>query len=258
MNLNKTQWEKILSIVLAAVLAIAAVSGWVVTPILPPAADTEARLREKISIDARDSAYLYNGADLVVYSDDHTTAKFTVDGATGDTTIAGALAVSVTRSVNLPLFSWIDCTTNAGAAIGFDTTADTLPDFVNSSTDGLGFQIAWDDTGGSLDVGYICNTVQVPANYGSGGALTLRLGMDAVTTNAEFINCQGSINGAALGTVGTTAVTTSTLTSYTCTPTLTSLAAGNSLGLAVYVTATTALDDIVSLYSADFAYTATR
>jgi hypothetical protein len=34
------------------------------------------------------------GRDIVVYSDNSTTSKFSVDGATGDTTIAGNLAVS--------------------------------------------------------------------------------------------------------------------------------------------------------------------
>lgn len=176
--------------------------------------------------------------------------------ATGD--VGAAEIADVTRTINLPLFSWIDCTTNAGAAIGFDTTADTLPDFVNSSTDGLGFQIAWDDTGGSLDVGYVCNTVAIPANYVSGGALTLVMSKDAATTNAEFVNCQGSIDGAALGVLGTTAVAPAAIAAYTCTPTLTGLAAGDSLGVAVYVTATTALDDIVYIHAAEFTYTATQ
>jgi len=44
----------------------------------------EERARERISIDARDDAYLFNGADLYVYSDDHSTQKFHVDGATGN------------------------------------------------------------------------------------------------------------------------------------------------------------------------------
>lgn len=50
-------------------------------------------IRERISIDARDDAYLYNGADLYVYSDDHDTQVFHVDGATGNTTIAGTANV---------------------------------------------------------------------------------------------------------------------------------------------------------------------
>lgn len=170
---------------------------------------------------------------------------------------AGEVA-DVTRLVNLPIYSWYDCTTNGGALIGFDATADALADFVVSNTDGLGGGLAWDDTGGSLDTSNACNTVQVPPDYASGGSIILSIGKDAVTTNAEFINCQGSINGAALGTVGTTAVPTSTIAAYTCTPTLTSLAAGNSLGITIQVTATTAIDDIVTVYSVGFAYTSVQ
>lgn len=107
MNVNKDQWQKVLSIVLSAVLAVAAVLGWVVSPTLN--GQTEARLREKISIDARDDAMLYNGADLVVYSDDHSTEKARIDGATGSLSTSGfykrvpATAISVTQNVTLTL-----------------------------------------------------------------------------------------------------------------------------------------------------------
>jgi len=79
MNISKEQWQKILSIVLSAALAVFAVLGWVIQVESP-----EARaIRERISIDAQDDAYLYNGADLYIYSDNHSTQKFHVDGATG-------------------------------------------------------------------------------------------------------------------------------------------------------------------------------
>ena len=79
MTISKEQWQKILSIVLSAALAVFAVLGWVIQVESP-----EARaIRERISIDAQDDAYLYNGADLYVYSDNHSTQKFHVDGATG-------------------------------------------------------------------------------------------------------------------------------------------------------------------------------
>jgi len=93
MNLNKSQWEKIASIVLGAALAVFAVAGWVVNPATLLEAP-EARLREKISIDARDDAYLYNGADFYVYSDDHATQKMLIDGATGGLTSASTITVT--------------------------------------------------------------------------------------------------------------------------------------------------------------------
>jgi len=59
-----------------------------------PESDIEARLREKISIDARDDAFLYNGADLKIYSDDHSTQKLHIDGATGNIDGEGTLDVA--------------------------------------------------------------------------------------------------------------------------------------------------------------------
>jgi hypothetical protein len=52
-------------------------------------APEERAVRERIAIDARSDSYLYNGADLYVYSDDHSTQKFHVDGATGNLDIEG-------------------------------------------------------------------------------------------------------------------------------------------------------------------------
>ena len=85
--MTKSNWEKIFSILLAAILAILAVSGWVIVPTIME--QPEARLRERISIDARDDAYLYNGADLYFYSDGHATQVAHIDGATGNITGEG-------------------------------------------------------------------------------------------------------------------------------------------------------------------------
>lgn len=76
--MSKEQWQKIGGIVITALLAIAAVMGWYF-PVEPP----EARVRERIAIDARDDAYIYNGADVRWYSDDHSTEIHRVDAAGG-------------------------------------------------------------------------------------------------------------------------------------------------------------------------------
>lgn len=57
-------------------------------------------VRERISIDASEDAYLYNSADLYVYSDAHATQKYHVDGATGNTTIAGTLTATGATVLN--------------------------------------------------------------------------------------------------------------------------------------------------------------
>jgi hypothetical protein len=91
--MTQGKWEKIIGILLAAILAVLAVLGWVISPTLE---QPEARVREKISIDARDDAYLYNGADLYIYSDGHSTQKAHFDGATGNTDLEGTLDVAST------------------------------------------------------------------------------------------------------------------------------------------------------------------
>jgi hypothetical protein len=112
--MTQSKWEKIIGILLAAILAVLAVLGWVISPGLE---QPEARLRERISIDARDDAYLYDGADLYVYSDGHSTQKFHVDGATGnldgegtlniagESTLTGAVGVAGDLTVSAALFN---------------------------------------------------------------------------------------------------------------------------------------------------------
>jgi len=55
-------------------------------------------VRERISIDAGEDAYLHSGADLYVYSDDHSTQKVHIDGATGAIDMEGDLDIAGTAS----------------------------------------------------------------------------------------------------------------------------------------------------------------
>jgi hypothetical protein len=50
--------------------------------------------RERIGIDSRDDCYLYNGADLKAYSDNHSTAKVYIMGDTGNVGVGGTLVVT--------------------------------------------------------------------------------------------------------------------------------------------------------------------
>ena len=83
--MNKEKIQRVAGIVLMAVLAIAAVGGW----FLPIEAPEERAVRERIAIDARDDSYFHSGADVYVYSDDHSTQKLHIDGATGNLDVEG-------------------------------------------------------------------------------------------------------------------------------------------------------------------------
>jgi len=92
------KWMKTLLIALALVAAVAV--GYVALPavfeseetitdpgIIPPSR----AVRERIGIDSRVDSYLYNGADLYGYSDNHSTQKWKLDGGTGAGDFSGDL-----------------------------------------------------------------------------------------------------------------------------------------------------------------------
>lgn len=88
--MTKEQWTKIISIIVSALLAIAAVFGW----FLPVEVPEERAIRERIAFDARDDSYLYQGADLYMYSDDHSSQVLHIDGATGNIDTEGTITAS--------------------------------------------------------------------------------------------------------------------------------------------------------------------
>ena len=162
------------------------------------------------------------------------------------------------RAINFPLLTFIECTTNAGTLIGFDTTADALPDYVNSSTDGTGFVLRYDDTGSTEDTAFICNNFLVPPDYASGGHFRIRALKDAHTAAAEVVNCGVSVNGAALQAVGIVTTTVAASTAYTCTPTIAALVVNDSVSFHLNVTSDSTINDQVDIAAVEFVYTATQ
>jgi len=82
----------------------------------------------------------------------------TTDGTGDGETVLSAESVgaaeilNLTRAVNLSIKNFIECTTDAGADINYTDGADAFPDFICSSTNGLGCTLDFDDTGGSLRI----------------------------------------------------------------------------------------------------------
>lgn len=83
--------RKIGKMVVALAIVLLAAAG-----LFLPLEAPEERLREKIAIDARDNVFLWNGADLYMYSDDHSTQKLHFDGATGTITLANSETIGNT------------------------------------------------------------------------------------------------------------------------------------------------------------------
>lgn len=191
------------------------------------------------------------------------TPIFSVAGDGTNTLATGSISAGevadVVRSIPIPLGSFIDCQTDAGALLGFDTTADALADYVNSATDGTGRVIRFDDTGGTEDQSMeICAELSIPADYISGGAFMVRALKDAHTAATEVINCAVSVNGGALETAGTVTTTASATTNYTCTPTIAALAVNDSLSFYLSITSDGTMNDGVDIAAVRFFYTAAQ
>lgn len=172
----------------------------------------------------------------------------------------GAVA-DISRTVTIPLTSFVECTTDAGADINYTSGVDASPDFINSATNGLGFTLTFDATGGSPDTEYVCGNLMVPQDFSATATpvFVIRATKGAETgANSEVINCAGSINGAALGTAGTVTTSGTASAAYTCAPTLTSLAAGNALSFEFHITSGGTADDAVNFQSVEFRYSATQ
>lgn len=104
---------------------------------VPAAGVGSQAVRERISIDARDDAYLHSGADLYVYSDDHSTQKLHVDGATGAIDSESSLALA---GLLVP-----ECATSA--ITGTQTLTPTASCYLLSGTQALTLTLGSVDTG---------------------------------------------------------------------------------------------------------------
>lgn len=100
MNITKEQWEKIISILLGAALAIFAVLGWVINPTpsteQPPVVIDPQAVNERINLDSFGDNRISNGGDLIFYSGNHTGQTASVEGATGVVAAIGVSATTIT------------------------------------------------------------------------------------------------------------------------------------------------------------------
>ncbi len=167
--------------------------------------------------------------------------------------IGAAEIVNITRSVPLPLGSWLDCTSRVTLSV--DDGADAQPDFtVTSSVP----RIVYDVTGGSPDTNEICTTFVVPADYASGGSFNARIKQSAATvTQAETFSCRISVDDAAIG-----AANAATLTNSTSVQTGTSTPAGTWAAGALIAVAckqgNASADDAISILAIEGSYVATE
>ena len=132
MNITKEQWQKIISILLSAAIAVAAVVGWDigVRPLVFPKAGGvigSQAMRERAGLDTPVDTWFWNGADVTMYSDNHTTQKIKLDGGTGAIT-----AASVANSGNLVVTG--DVSARNITATGTISTGNVMGDVTGDIT----------------------------------------------------------------------------------------------------------------------------
>jgi len=139
----------------------------------------------------RGNTSLYSGADLFVYSDAGNNEKFSVDGATGNTSIAGTLGVTGITTLDDTLKIKTSPTDSVGILFNSDTAdADITLLKVNDTTANV--QLDWDDSESSFVVKG--GKLHLETDFSVGGT---------ITTNPNF-KVDSSGNVTIKGTLSTT------------------------------------------------------
>lgn len=185
----RVRTERISRIMLAVALAAVLLAVMLVA-CSPLAPEPEHRaVRERIAIDARADSYVYNGADIKFYSDDHSTLKAYIDGATGHISTSGHITASSVVS------TYNDLSISGDLKVGNGTPGDAAMDGEDayiegdSEFDGSAYFDGAVDMDSVLAVGGDI-TLQNDETIGNGtnGLITLGGGLDL--SNTEITDTQ--------------------------------------------------------------------
>ena len=191
-----------------------------------------------------------NNNSITLTADSTGDGELTVPGES----IAAAEILNLTRSIPLPIPSWVPC---AGTVAGvWDASGtDAEPDLVAVNT---ALVVEYDATGASVDIDEICTAFTVPADWASGGSFVFRLTQGAATiTNLESVECRISVDGAAIGAADEDNLANQVAVQSVTSAPAGTWAAGASIGIACKQGNASA-DDIANFHSAEGQYTATQ
>ena len=143
-----------------AAIAVVAVLGYLAEPAAPIIVEPGMAVRERIAIDARDDSYFHSGADVYVYSDDHSTQELHIDGATGDITLDGTLniddedsTITSTQSISVTS-SFYEFTPTSVLTLTLDTDGVSVGDWLLIQNTGTS-NVVLVDTGATIGGGNI-------------------------------------------------------------------------------------------------------
>jgi hypothetical protein len=161
---------------------------------------------------------------------------------------------NVTRSVHVPLLSFIGCT--GGTPTLLDTTSgpDTSPDVSYFSPTG-GLRLFFDiDPGFEDQNSRICSEFLVPPDYVSSGEFRVVADKGGNSGASEVLNCAAGVGMIAEGLAGGVVIDADPPTEYVCAPTLPALTPGQRVHFSLSIVSGATMDNVVLLLGVQFEY----
>jgi hypothetical protein len=175
--------------------------------------------------------------------------------------VSSSMVTDISRTVSIPLRSFVECDTNAGADINFSSGADNFPDFNNSSTDGQGFSLRFDDAVGAEDQDVsVCSQVLLPHDILLGSPISLQIFAgkdDSQPPGTEVLHCTFAEGGGAITATGNAEMGIFPAFTYDCpadpTP---SYYQGDVMSVSISITSSGTMNDTVDIYGVALGYLA--
>lgn len=176
--------------------------------------------------------------------------------------VDAAMISNTTRAIQIPLRSWIECDTNAGADINFTSGADAFPDFINRNTDGEGFLLGFDADAANEDQDVsVCAQVTVPPDYSEAGSrimhLYVRASKDGNGGAIENLVCGFSNNGGSFQSQTTIPIDSAGQVVYEC-PGSFLRVAHDVVAIALTISSPTTINNQVDILGVELDYPATQ
>jgi hypothetical protein len=173
--------------------------------------------------------------------------------------VDAAMISNTTRTIQLPLTSFVECEQTGGAAINFTSGADAFPDLVGGLNPGEMLRLRFDDVGGTPDQDvHVCAQVTVPRDYAGGQPdLIVRALKDGNTGIAEILQCEAGLNFSAINGIRQVDIGSATQTLYTCSTGI-NVAADQLLIIALSIQGSGPINDQVDILGVALEYQATQ